>query len=430
MKKKCVVIFNNSWGEVDFILPALQILKNNNYEILIAFRFDNCFEKKNEYLDLYSGLKKISTKILNEENIQTQKFGFINFFIDMLLNPKIFFSKILNFNYKKIYNFLDIVKKDKSYQFISFLKSEKQIDLFLCADFDSNYSLWVKNFPKSKYFLFPHAITLRGSAFNHLKNENKNFSKQSYALRTHQLSQFPSNTILFSCDTDEANYFSEFCPKNIKILPIGFIRLEKIWIEKLQKNNSYEIKSKKKLILLLIGKVDYIGLDEANKKIKSVIKIAEKNSYNILLKNHPRNKNKHLKFQYNTNKIKILKSPLSISGSLRFVEFVIMTSKSGVCLDCIAQDKIAIEFYKYNRINKKNRVYEYNYKNQISSMYKINKLVYSFDNFLKLNQFVASISDNEYIRKNYLKIQKQNFTRIVSKNKEYLNNFMIALDNV
>ena len=197
MKKKCVVIFNNSWGEVDFILPALQILKNNNYEILIAFRFDNCFEKKNEYLDLYSGLKKISTKILNEENIQTQKFGFINFFIDMLLNPKIFFSKILNFNYKKIYNFLDIVKKDKSYQFISFLKSEKQIDLFLCADFDSNYSLWVKNFPKSKYFLFPHAITLRGSAFNHLKNVNKNFSKQSYALRTHQLSQFPSNTILY-----------------------------------------------------------------------------------------------------------------------------------------------------------------------------------------------------------------------------------------
>ena len=63
-------------------------------------------------------------------------------------------------------------------------------------------------------------------------------------------------------------------------------------------------------------------------------------------------------------------------------------------------------------------------------MYKINKLVYSFDNFLKLNQFVASISDNEYIRKNYLKIQKQNFTRIVSKNKKYLNNFMIALDNV
>ena len=32
-KKNCVVIFNNSWGEVDFILPVLKDLKNKGFKI-------------------------------------------------------------------------------------------------------------------------------------------------------------------------------------------------------------------------------------------------------------------------------------------------------------------------------------------------------------------------------------------------------------
>ena len=64
-RKNCVVIFNNSWGEVDFILPILKDLKKKGFKIYASFRSES-FKQKTKQQDLYK-LLKIFSEIINPE---------------------------------------------------------------------------------------------------------------------------------------------------------------------------------------------------------------------------------------------------------------------------------------------------------------------------------------------------------------------------
>ena len=65
-RKNCVVIFNNSWGEVDFILPILKDLKKKGFKIYASFRSESLLKQKTKYQDLYK-LLKIFSEIINPE---------------------------------------------------------------------------------------------------------------------------------------------------------------------------------------------------------------------------------------------------------------------------------------------------------------------------------------------------------------------------
>ena len=65
-RKNCVVIFNNSWGEVDFILPILKRFKKKGFKIYASFRSENLLKQKTKYQDLYK-LLKIFSEIINPE---------------------------------------------------------------------------------------------------------------------------------------------------------------------------------------------------------------------------------------------------------------------------------------------------------------------------------------------------------------------------
>ncbi|MDC0391202.1 hypothetical protein OAM24_01095 [Candidatus Pelagibacter ubique] len=417
-KKDCVVIFNNSWGEVDFILPILKKLNEKGYRIFSSFKTKSFFEKKIYYKDLYKLLKQFTT-VINVEN-SNPKFSLLKIILNYILRPKFLFYKFKSFKFSKINTYIDSSKSQNSESHINFLlKNKIDVDFILCADFDSDYYLWIKNF-KKRFFLFPHALTLRGDNLNVYRNIDKKFYSSSFKRRFDQLKKFPNGTKLFACNKDELNYFSKFTPKNINLNIIGFPRLTDDWIKyihsKIQKK--YLITKYKKNILLVIGKVSYLGAQEIKKKIIDIIKIAELFDYNIIVKNHPRNKF-NLKIFTNYSKKIIIKEGLhSISSILKFCDIMIVTSKTGVCLEGVFQDKIVIEYYKYGRKNLKNNVYEYKINEDYFSIYKLYKLAYSCSSYISLKNVFCNLETNKNFKKKLLMLQNNGMKKINFENNQ------------
>jgi len=47
LNKNCIVIFNKSWGEVDFVLPMIKFLGEKNINVISIFRNNQIYcEKK------------------------------------------------------------------------------------------------------------------------------------------------------------------------------------------------------------------------------------------------------------------------------------------------------------------------------------------------------------------------------------------------
>tara|TARA_Y100001958_G_C20810776_1_gene269975 strand:+ start:141 stop:422 length:282 start_codon:yes stop_codon:yes gene_type:complete len=61
---------------------------------------------------------------------------------------------------------------------------------------------------------------------------------------------------------------------------------------------------------------------------------------------------------------------------------------------CISK-KIVIEFYKYGRENKKNRVYEFKLKNKLQSVYKYLDLIHSCNSHKDLAAFFKKLNNNK-----------------------------------
>ena len=180
--KTCVVVFNNSWGEVDFVLPIIKNLYDKKYEIFISFKTNEFYQKKKNYLDLYNILNKISF-ILETNYGKRKKYNIYKDIFSYLTSPRYLFTKIKKFSFLKLKKHIQTIQNNNTENHINFLLSKnKNINLILCADFDSNYNLWVKKFPKAKFCLFPHAITLRGNNLNKFRNVDEKALKNLFRI--------------------------------------------------------------------------------------------------------------------------------------------------------------------------------------------------------------------------------------------------------
>ena len=103
-KKDCVVIFNNSWGEVDFILPILKKLNEKGYRIFSSFKTKSFFEKKIYYKDLYKLLKQFTT-VINVEN-SNPKFSLLKIILNYILDQNFYFINLKVLNFLKLIHIL------------------------------------------------------------------------------------------------------------------------------------------------------------------------------------------------------------------------------------------------------------------------------------------------------------------------------------
>ena len=100
---------------------------------------------------------------------------------------------------------------------------------------------------------------------------------------------------------------------------------------------------------------------------------------------------------------------------------MILTSKSGVSLECAFQKKIVVEFYKYGRGNKKNKVYEFKLNNKLQSVYKYLDLIYSCSSHEDLENFFRKLKNDKKFYNNILKKQNMALFKILSKQKKTKN---------
>lgn len=412
-KKNCVVIFNNSWGEVDFILPVLKDLKKKGFKIYASFKSENLLKQKTKYQDLYK-LLTVFTEIINPKKNKDENKIFKILF-NYFLRPKYFFMKIKNFKFSKINQYIKNSEEDNTKLNINyFLNNKINLDYLLCADFDADNYLWIKYFKNKFFFLFPHALTLRGNHLNKYRNINKKVFSRYFKDREYKLKKYPKGTILFACNLDELNYFKNFTPKNIKLKIIGFPRLSNNWLSFLRKKQIYKkyFLKKNKSILLIIGKSSYLGNNEIIKKIKDVIKISEKFGYDLIIKNHPRNILNINRFKKFSDKINIYETNESISSTLNYCDIMILTSKSGVCLEGVYQNKIVVEYYRYNRFNTNNNAYEYLINGNYYSIYKLYKLAIPCENIFLLNKFFSLLKINKNFKSQILRDQSNGLKKI------------------
>lgn len=401
MKKNCLIVFDKSWGEVDYIYPLLKILKKK-YNLIIFFSCQEFYNQKKYYVDLYKEIKKYAHIILNDKKSisKPNTVSYWNQFldIDFLVN------KIKTINFKTLINFFNKKKKTLNYSYINFIKKKGyHLDLILIGNLDMNPKIFTDNFKYSKFAIMPHAVSIRLQKFKNKRNIDINKLKNVNEIRKKHFDYYnKKKAILFANSNDEREYFKDFA-QNLTIKSLGVPRY---------KNKFLKINLKKKIknILLLIGKESYIGKRELLSKLENVLKVSKTFNCNVILKNHPRNSREILNILKKKN-FCFVESRESIYKTLKKCDLMILTSKSGVCMDAINQSVPVIEFYKYNSSIFNNKIHEFKINKKFMSSYNYFGLVKSVD---KNNDFKNLIGNLQNLkkRKDLILRQRLNYSKL------------------
>ena len=139
-----------------------------------------------------------------------------------------------------LFFFIKLIKNDNYKIKSNFFKNK------ICSQFNIKYicsatgaiidNCWFNLDDKVKYLVLPHAPTLRGGSFHKYRTCDIKKYDSSRIKRYNHLKRYPDGTIFFTCDNEEKIYFKKYCPKNIKLVPIGFPRLQDNWISIIKKN--------------------------------------------------------------------------------------------------------------------------------------------------------------------------------------------------
>ena len=80
MKSSIVFIFNNSWGEIDFILPVMRsFYKNRDYSLVSVFVNQDLYDRKDDYTDLFNLMDKYCKAILTPRSIDRDIRGMLQY---------------------------------------------------------------------------------------------------------------------------------------------------------------------------------------------------------------------------------------------------------------------------------------------------------------------------------------------------------------
>ena len=418
MKSAIVFIFNNSWGEIDFILPVMRSLyKNRDYSLVSVFINKDLYDRKDDYTDLFNLMDKYCKAILTPRSTDRdirgmlqhlKNNGFLNRaglknLIKVLLNKWFHMNYSINIDSKKVY-------------FVEKIQSLFQVEYILCSDPQEHIAL-IKYFPKTRYILYPHAIYPRGSFMDEKRMYRYPNHHDVFIKKFSTLKNYPQGTVFLVCNPDEKHYFERYFPSNINIVPIGQTKHQSEWIIEIKKVNSHKNNKKKDSlhnILLLIGKDWYIGKDELENKIRSVLSIAEKYSLRVLYKPHPRTKFSLVNLVEEFDQVKISKVQNSVLTSALDVELVVSTSKSGACMDCIAVGTPVIEYYRYNNGIPENMLTEFKIDGKVTGLFRHFGMVVPIDDHDQFERFIDDIiikpsKLSSIAKKQYLALQNINY---------------------
>jgi len=386
-----LLIVNNSWGEVDWILPVMEVLKScRDVKIWVYFSSMQILKDVKEYEDLYSRLTKISVDIYTPWNIK-RKLGFKRQFAELI---KINRSHKLGY-YRFIRKIGSIVRGRFHAMFNSSellrLKVPESID-YLFHDYSGvDFSSYYREFNSAQVVVFPHGTFL----FNLL-----NSAFQQQIKRSLSYNKIKNDAFLLLGSPINIPYFRELTGlKNI--VAVGYPKFESSWI------NSFPIddkKSKPTLLYLLIPKRKVSGEGIFAKYIESVIEIARRNNMRLLIKKHPRQGESEIEEileNYPNEDIEIARNSVLHTALLSDITICFPTS---ACMDAIAAGIPVIEYFDYTGQHWSTLV---EMDGEITSVYRMNDMVLASDDLDELRESVEKIIKDAEFRDRLVKKQRQ-----------------------
>lgn len=423
IKKKNSIIFyfSDKWGEIETALPLIcEVKKRKKLKIIIILNSSFTYDQRSKYKDLYFILKKNSHLIISTNSIIKKKLLFL------LSNLKVSKNILLD-----LYSIYLIIRKKKDLIikqsfFYELINKSFNIKYFCCVNGNQLDQEWFKN-KITKFLIIPTAPTFKGQKFHKLRNVSYKEYDLGKKERFNFYKNYPKNTILFVSDKSEKKYYENYYPKNIKIIPLGFTRLEKSWI-KLIKKNLKKSKNRKRQILILIGKEWYIGKEILIEKFLNILKLAKKYNYQIKFKYHPRTEQPFLNKAIPLLKSKLIETQYSVMTESLKSDLVISTSKSGVCMDCIVVGVPVVEYYTYNNGIKSNMQNEFIINHKLTSLFKYLGLVFNVDTNEKLKNFFKNIHNDKFTLRKLAKKQYNSLKKCQYNQNKVFETFLESLN--
>ena len=180
IKHNCaVLLFSNSWGEIDTILPFIKkFKKKKKIKIISIFTNQSNYENKKRFKDLMYILGKISHEIYTPKN--TLHFNLVaNLFY-------LFRFDLLNF-FKTILSLISFRQTDEIEEnlYINRITKDYSVKYIFSGQASPVKKKWLKLNPK-KLIFYPQAITIRGFKFRF----NRDFNYKKYDIERKKSTQF------------------------------------------------------------------------------------------------------------------------------------------------------------------------------------------------------------------------------------------------
>jgi hypothetical protein len=342
-RKNAVVFIGSSAGELEWVLPIVKYLLDNNLDIKIVYITDiarqsvnrNVFLKK--YLNRYSRIKCYKLNWLNRKirALGTYLYFFKGKFIDVKLLDSCFsaLDNALGFMFTRCMP-RGVSRKDNNFLFLQWPSLK----------FSSRHRYWMeKSFINSIFFYFPHSTNIY--SIDSL-NSYSNIQSEVYQSRSYAMTGYPGDF--------EAIKNLNFDMSGVAPAYIGHPRYSKKWIHPFRENSlmlSTNIYSDVVKILVVSANFSYhVIANELKPWIDSIEKVVQErfSNYQIIVKMHPR----ELKSRWddiikkNPSIILTEESVLEVAHKVNFS----ITFLSSSAMDCFLSGTPVIEFINPEKI--------------------------------------------------------------------------------
>ena len=347
--KSALVFLSGSAGELDWILPVIDSLINNRFEVKIVFltRHVRNSVKENKMLEEY---------ISYNEKIELILFGgILNEVADkisyLLLRLSLKIKSRKNFHFGGIFNLFD-----KAFEILFFSRLPNEVKNFsnkinlVFMEYPGlrrPRDLWLRNrFGRSLFFYFPHSphIYTEDIDKTYLENDEIDFSKKQFLLLGH-----PG-------DFHVINDGNELASDSLEKVYIGHPKYSANWLKGLNDKaqnfrNSKDKRNKINILVLSRGSGSYLDEEGHSNLVETTVNEVSNiiPNHNILVKKHPRETNSHWDKLSNNLSINIVNDHILKLATES--DLVISYWTSGA-MDCFMLGVPVIEYFDPNRFNK------------------------------------------------------------------------------
>ena len=388
--KTAIVFLTGSAGELDWILPILDYLLKNQFDLKILFLTKHVLDsvEANSMLKnyIYQENSKIELIFLGSnlwEKLERFSYFSHRLFIKFNLKNRLIIGQVCSL-FEKVLETLYMFRLSLK---IGYLKNNKNVIFSEYPTIRRPRDKWVmKQFNESIFFYCPHSphIYTEDLERDYIQNEILDLDKRRFLLMGHPGDYFVVNDN------------RELASLSLEKVFIGHPKYSDSWLHNLQeKSKKYRqtVSTRKSINVLVLSRGFGSYLDEQSHKnlVENTINIVRKNipNYNFLIKKHPREFNSHWDNFLNDGSINVVND--HILNLATKADFAVSFWTSGA-MDCHTLGVPVIEYFDPNK-NTKQQVLE---DDIYTTIYRKLGVVLPANNEVELEKSLLRLFEDEF----------------------------------